>query len=202
MDCGCWSCYYVGPYNSSRLQCHYAAQWVGREGTDAADATDATNSATEHSFCCSRGSLGPNQIVILSTPNHCRPIVAAGSLGGQLRLATVGARQAGLGWTRANPELTRPWSEAFRATSGARPDQATAPSQSLLSHGNQRTMIDDHNHPASCGSDPVLTSLQSVAGRGFKFLCVQHSVKHVLGPAARAANGRRIKVRWAISDLL
>ena len=43
-------------------------------------------------------------------------------------------------------------------------------------------MIDDHNHPASCGSDPVLTSLQSVAGRGFKFLCVQHSVKHVLGP--------------------
>ena len=41
---------------------------------------------------------------------------------------------------------------------------------------------DDHKHPASCGSDPVLTSLQSVAGRGFNFLCVQHSVKHVLGP--------------------
>ena len=110
MYCGCWSCYCVGPYNSSRLQCHYAAQWVGREGTDAADATDATNSATEHSFCCSRGSLGPNQIVILSTPNHCRPIVAAGSLGGQLGLATVEA--GGQSWDGHG--LTRPWSEAFQ----------------------------------------------------------------------------------------
>lgn len=198
---GMWS--WDPPDNSSPIS-RVIMQLSGAAGNRCSDATDAPNSATEHSSCSSssRGSLGPNQIVILSTPNHCRPIVAAGSLGGQLRLATVGARQAGLGWTRANPELTRPWSEAFRATSGARPDQATAPSQSLLSHGNQRTMIDDHNHPASCGSDPVLTSLQSVAGRGFKFLCVQHSVKHVLGPAARAANGRRIKVRWAISDLL
>ena len=162
------------PDNSSPIS-RVIMQLSGAAGNRCSDATDAPNSATEHSSCSSssRGSLGPNQIVILSTPNHCRPIVAAGSLGGQLRLATVGARQAGLGWTRANPELTRPWSEAFRATSGARPDQATAPSQSLLSHGNQRTMIDDHNHPASCGSDPVLTSLQSVAGWGSNFLCVQ-----------------------------
>ena len=155
-----------------------------------------TRPQNQPSCSTSRGSLGPNQIVILSTPNHCRPIVAAGSLGGQLGLATAGAWQ---GWDGHG--LTRPWSEAFRGpTSGARPDQASAPSQPLLSHGNQRTMIDDHNHPASCGSDPVLTSLQSVAGRASKFLCVQHSVKHVLG--RRGANGsRRIEARWAISDL-
>ena len=66
-------------------------------------------------------------------------------------------------------------------------------------------MIDDHNHPASCGSDPVLTSLQSVAGWGSNFLCVHHSVKHV--------PGRRQGSKWeqtnqsqmvgeAISDLL
>ena len=161
----------VGPptIHPPSLSCHYAAQWDGRQQMQPVQEIHRTPS-----WCSSRrGSLGPNQIVILSTPNHCRPIVAAGSLGGQLGLATVGAWQ---GWDGHG--LTRPWSEAFRGpkpTSGARPDQGSAPSQSLLSHGNQRTMIDDHNHPASCGSDPVLTSLQSVAGRGFNFLCVQHS---------------------------
>ena len=42
-------------------------------------------------------------------------------------------------------------------------------------------MIDDRNHPASCATDPVLTSLQSVAGRGFDFLCVQQCEACVVG---------------------
>ena len=78
-------------------------------GSEGPDAVDAPFSTAEHSSC-SGASLGPNQIVILSTPNHCRPIVAAGSLGGQLGLATVEA--GGQSWDGHG--LTRPWSEAFQ----------------------------------------------------------------------------------------
>ena len=93
--------------DSSQLRCHYAARWGVRDQMQWI--VDAPYSTAEHSSC-SGASLGPNQIVILSTPNHCRPIVAAGSLGGQLGLATVEA--GGQSWDGHG--LTRPWSEAFQ----------------------------------------------------------------------------------------